>query len=276
MHRITRNLALPVAAAALAVCGGHSPSSAQQAPQPNSVTYVGSSGFLIRAGGKKILIDAVFDGFPGGYALPDSVRQPLLAGRAPFDGIDLVLATHDHGDHFSAASVRRVLQSSPGAAFVGPAAAVTPLADLGDRARALDVPEGERRALEVNGITVAAMRLSHGNPPPGNPGIVNLAYAVTAGGLTFFHTGDIDLGAIPREYFQALGFPADHVDVAFVPHFLLSVPGPAPFVTEWIRPRFVVPSHIQYTGGAPDYEQILTYHPNAMLFRTEMESRPIQ
>ena len=241
------------------------------APPANSVTYVGNSGFLLRAGGKAILIDALFDGFPGGYTIPASVREPLLAGLPPFDGIDLILATHDHGDHFSAAAVRRALESNPRAVFVGPAAAVAALTGLGDRARALEVAEGQRGTLEVNGIRIDAMRLSHGTPPPGRPDIVNLAYLVTAGGVKFFHTGDIDVNVIPMPYLQGLGVRDDHVDVAFVPHFLLSLSGPLPFVTEGIRPRFVVASHLQYTGAPPNEDQIRRNFPTAVLLRTEGE-----
>lgn len=263
-----------VAATALAAGASRAASQAvaPSAPQPATVTYVGGSGFLIRAGGKKILVDALFDGFPGGYAVPASVREPLLAGRPPFDGIDLILVTHDHGDHFSAAAVLRALENNPGAVFVGPAAAATALAGAAGRTRALEVPEGERRTLELGGITVAAMPLSHGTPPPGRPGIVNLAYLITVGGIKFLHTGDIDVRVIPLAYLQALGIPDERVDVAFVPHFLLSTPVPLPFVSEGLRPRFVVASHLQYTGEPPNEGQIRRNFPTAVVFRTEGES----
>jgi len=268
---VAMSLATAVALLATDAACGSSQVVPPGASPTNSVTYVGNSGFLLRAGGKAILIDALFDGFPGAYTLPAPVREPLLAGHPPFDGIDLILATHDHADHFSAAAVRRALESNPRAVFVGPAAAAAALTGLGDRARALDVEVGQRRTMEVNGIRIDAMRLSHGTPPPGRPDIVNLAYLVTAGGVKFFHTGDIDVNVIPISYLQGLGVPDDHVDVAFVPHFLLSVSGPLPFVTEGIRPRFVVASHLQYTGAPPNEDQIRRNFPSAVLLRTEGE-----
>ena len=73
------------------------------------VTYVGNAGFLIAVGDKKILIDALFSGFPGGYTLPEEIRDKMALGRPPFDGIDLALATHSHGDHFESGLVRRFL-----------------------------------------------------------------------------------------------------------------------------------------------------------------------
>jgi len=269
--RVATCLATAVAVLAIDSARASSQVVPPAAAPANSVTYVANSGFLLRAGGKAILIDALFDGFPGAYTIPASVRDPLLAGHAPYDGIDLILATHDHGDHFSAAAVRRALESNPRAVFVGPAAAVAALPGLGDRARALEVAVGQRGTLEVNGIRIDAMRLSHGTPPPGRPDIVNLAYLVTVGGVKFFHTGDIDVRVIPTSYLQGLGVPDDHVDVAFVPHFLLSVPVPLPFVTEGIRPRFVVASHLQYTGAPPNEDQIRRNFSTAVLLRTEGE-----
>jgi L-ascorbate metabolism protein UlaG (beta-lactamase superfamily) len=262
-------------AAAAAFSASATVASGQAAPTaapPASVTYVANSGFLIQAGGKKILIDALFDGFPGSYAPPVAVREPLLAGLPPFDGIDLILATHRHGDHFSAAAVRQALASNPRAVFVGPAATVATLADSSGRARALDPAEGRRAETEVNGIRIEAMRLSHGTPPPGRPDIVNLGYLVTVGGLKFFHTGDIDWQIVTPELLTSLGIPGEHVDVAFVPHFFLAVPVPLPFVVEGIRSRFLVASHLQYTDEPVNAERIRRNFPNAVLLRTEGES----
>jgi L-ascorbate metabolism protein UlaG (beta-lactamase superfamily) len=262
-------------AAAAAFPAGATRASGQAAPAaapPATVTYVANSGFLIRAGGKAILIDALFDGFPGAYVAPAAVREPLLAGRAPFDGIDLILATHRHADHFSAAAVRQALASNPRAVFVGPAATVAALADSSGRARALDPAEGRRAETEVNGIRIEAMRLSHGTPPPGSPGIVNLGYLVTVGGLKLFHTGDIDWQIVTPALLTSLGIPDEHVDVAFVPHFYLAVPFPLPFVVEGIRSRFLVASHLQYTDEPLNAERIQRNFPNAVLLRTEGES----
>jgi len=242
----------------------------------NSITYVGNSGFLIRVGDKKVLVDAVFEGFPGSYAPPASVQDLVLNGRAPFDNIDLMLATHSHADHFTPAAVSRSLQSNPRAVFVGPPDTVAQVTGAAGRATALDVPDGQRRTLQVNGMSIDAMPLSHGTPPPGQPGLVNLAYVVTVGGMTFLHTGDIDASIIGHEALRTLVAPGDRIDVAFVAHFLLSTPGPLPLVTQGIHARFVVASHLQYTDRPPDFAQIRRNFPDAVLLKTEMESWAIR
>jgi L-ascorbate metabolism protein UlaG (beta-lactamase superfamily) len=243
----------------------------------NSVTYVGNSGFLIWVGNRKILVDALFEGIGGGYAPPAAVRAALLDARPPFDGIDLVLATHTHGDHFTASLVRQCLKDNPRAVFAGPVDAVEAVTKLGGRGMALRVPDGGQTTFEVNGISVKAFPISHGNPPPGVPGIVNLAYLISVGGKKFLHPGDIDASLLGPAQVRAWGLPAERIDVAFVQHFLLGIQqGPIPLVVDGIAARYVAVSHLQYTGGEPDYAQIGKNFPNAILFRNEMESWTIR
>jgi L-ascorbate metabolism protein UlaG (beta-lactamase superfamily) len=245
-------------------------------PRPESVTYIGNSGFLIRAGGKKILIDALFDGERPGYVLPGVVKQAVTSGKAPFDGIDLVLATHVHADHFAPAPVRRCLANNPRAVFAGPPETTDTLAKLGARAITLNVPDGRRERFEINGITVDAMPLSHGIPPPGVMAPVNLGYLIAVGGFKFFHTGDVDPRVGGVEAYRSLGLPAEHVDVAFIQHFYLGTPpGPHPFVTEGIGARFVVVSHLENTDSGPNYAQIQRAVPNAIVLRKELDTWPI-
>ena len=287
MNRAYRRLALSsavavtvMAAAALGpglhgqAAAGHS--AAVVLPRANSITYVASSGFLIWAGDKKVLVDALFDGFPGAYAPPPVVQQPLLDGKAPFDGIDLVLATHRHADHFTANAVTRCLRSSPRAAFVAPADAARQVTGFAGRVYPVEVAEGQRTHLEVNGIGIDAMPLSHGVPPPGATGIVNLGYLITIGNRRFFHTGDISAEVLTAAYMKPFNLPAEHIDVAFVPHFLLSTQAPLPLVTESIQPRVVFASHLQYTGEPPNAGRIKRNYPSAVVLSAEMESWPIK
>ncbi len=83
------------------------------------VVHLGNEGFLIAGGGKKVLIDALHgDGLNGYVALPAADRERLEAAGAPYDGVDLVLATHRHDDHFSPSSLGRYLEAQPRAVFV--------------------------------------------------------------------------------------------------------------------------------------------------------------
>ena len=108
------------------------------------------------------------------------------------------------------------------------------------------------------------------------PGVLNLGYILSFSSVRIFHTGDIDSSIADVAYMQAVGIPGEHVDLAFVAHFLLSTPSPLPVVTQGIQPRRVVAQHLQYTGEAVNYAQIQRNFPNAVLFRREGEVWTIQ
>jgi L-ascorbate metabolism protein UlaG (beta-lactamase superfamily) len=238
---------------------------------PDAVTSVGISGFLIEAGGRKILIDGLSDFTPG------AVERSILAGEAPFDGLDLVLATHRHGDHFKAESVGLCLQNHPKAVFVAPKDAADQVTGFPGRVFPVQAAEGRRTLLEANGIRTQAMPLSHGTPPAGVPGIVNLGYLVTAGSVTFFHTGDIDPSQLTPVLIQALGLTEERIDFAFVPGFFLAMPQPPDFVTKGIRPRVFIAAHLPAAGQEPlDHEAIRRNFPTAVLFKSVLDRWIVQ
>jgi L-ascorbate metabolism protein UlaG (beta-lactamase superfamily) len=235
-------------------------------PQANSVTYVANSGVLIWAGGRKVLIDALFDDLPG-LVVPAAVRTPLVNGQAPCDAIDLVLATHSDADHFAPGPVVQCLEHNPQASFIGPPDTVAQLGALAGRTSSIQVAEGQRARLDVNGIQIEAMFLSHGARGP-----VNVGYLVSLGGRKFFHTGDVSTNDANAVYLQTLGLPADHVDVAFVPYFYLWPPDP--IASQGIQPRFIVPIHLM--GANVDWDSILRAFPNVVPLRSALDSWVVQ
>ncbi|MCP4653821.1 MAG: MBL fold metallo-hydrolase, partial [bacterium] len=81
-----------------------------------------NEGVLIETGGKKILVDALFrEPNPAYAAPPKEVLEKLETAQPPFDDVDLILATHNHGDHFDARSVVRHLRHNPRAVFLAEA-----------------------------------------------------------------------------------------------------------------------------------------------------------
>ena len=59
------------------------------------ITYLANEGFLLAAGEKKVLIDALFPGITNYPAVPEPIRSRLERAETPFDGVDLVLATEN-------------------------------------------------------------------------------------------------------------------------------------------------------------------------------------
>jgi L-ascorbate metabolism protein UlaG (beta-lactamase superfamily) len=237
------------------------------------VTYVGNAGFLIAIDDKKILIDSLFSGFPGGYTLPGDIQDKMALGLPPFDGIDLALATHSHGDHFESGLVRRFLANNPAAVFGSTPQAIASLSGFPGRVIAFQPGKNEPAADDVRGIHVEAIYLSHGAPEAGREEIANFGYLVTVNGVTLFHSGDIDAAFIGFDAFRSLRLPEKKIDVAFLQHFyLLDVPGERKLVREGIAARHIIPAHYHYTEPPLNREAVLKSYPDAIIFKAELQN----
>jgi len=236
-----------------------------------TVIYVGNAGFLVMVGSHKVLIDAMFGGFPGGYRLPANVEQALTSAQPPFDGVDLILVTHDHADHFSASMVRRHMEANPRAILVAGPQASGQLASLGARVVALAATAGKTATTTQNEIRVEAIYLSHGVFPAGEPEIVNYGYVVTIGDVVFLHTGDIDSATIGIETFRGYGLSSRGINFAFVPHFLLGGRSADPGFVAAIGAKYVVAAHYEYTMLPLMRAAILNAYPTAVVFASDHE-----
>jgi L-ascorbate metabolism protein UlaG (beta-lactamase superfamily) len=235
------------------------------------VTYVGNSGILITTGDKKILIDGMFDASGWGYSLPEYEQELLVNGRPPFDDIDLILCTHNHADHFDAVMISKYLLDHPNTVFVSTLQAASTVTGFGDRVIALDATTGDAKQTEVSGIQVEAIYLSHGTPPAGETEIVNNAYVITVNGITIFHTGDIDASLLSPTILKEYGLADKKIDIAFIPHFLLSNSMFHTLYKDVINSKYVVAIHYQLTDPL-NVKAIETYYPDAVIFTEEMQN----
>ena len=225
------------------------------------VTFVFNAGFLITVGDRRILIDAIYEGYPEG------TLKPILQSQPPFDGVDLILATHEHVDHFSPSLVRQYMLANPNTIFASTQEAVRQLLALGDdlksRAISIEIAKGETLRFQVSGITVEAIYLSHGIP-----NFVNLGLVVTIGDVALFHTGDIDV--VDVGYLQSCGLPDRQLDIAFVPYFYFTEEAYYPLLLEGIQARYLIPMH--YGGRISPSERFKSLSPGYFIFTESCES----
>ena len=193
-------------------------------PSTLTVTYLANEGFLLEGGGGKVLVDALFGAGLSGYpVVPSAVRKRLEAAEAPFDDVDLVLATHFHGDHFDAAAVRRFLQASPGTLFVSTHQAVSRLREAGftnERQLAARLPaEGEVEALSAGSVQLQIFNLHHGRDR--RPPVENLGFLITVADQRVLHIGDteVTVGDV-----AALQLASRQIDIALLPVWFLTYP----------------------------------------------------
>ncbi len=248
------------------------------------VTYLANEGFLIAAGDARVLVDALFgDGLAGYETVPAATRRELEAASGSFAGVDLVLASHHHGDHFDPRAVARHLENNPGARFVSTRQAVERLRRVAgferfaDRVEGHWPAEGETAAVEHAGIRVTVLNLHHGRDR--RPPVQNLGFLIEIGGLRLLHVGDTEVTVEDvRPY--ALGDAG--VDVFFAPAWTFTYDVWRPVLAE-VGARARVVMHLAAEGApagtfGPDgtrakrLERIRAADPDAIVLET-LETR---
>jgi L-ascorbate 6-phosphate lactonase len=155
------------------------------------LAWLGQAGFILRSGSSIGLLDP--------FLAPHEGRA-YESGLAPEGarGVDLVLCTHEHVDHFDARSAPAIAEASPDAVFVVPAPIVDMVTEAGIPAdRVAGMQPGE--TLELAGVTIRAVPAMHGVTMEDaygfgealSGGLVRfLGYVVDAGDVRLYHAGD--------------------------------------------------------------------------------------
>jgi len=166
--------------------------------------------------------------------------DPLQLPSEPHDA-DIIFITHEHGDHFSEADVKKAAKADT--VFVVPAGMKGALEKIGaaeDKIVALAA--GDKT--EVLGVPVEAVA-AYNPAKPFHP-LANgwLGYVVTLEGKRIYVSGDMD--ATPEA-------KAVKCDIAVIPiggMFTMNPQEAAEFINE-IKPEFAVPTHYGTIVGKP-------------------------
>ena len=96
------------------------------------ITYIANCGFLLEMDSKKIIIDGLFTEGYNRYTTPDSATQILLtSGTTPFDNIDFIFVSHNHGDHFNSNVLIKCMLSNPACKLICPSQVAVELKKTG-------------------------------------------------------------------------------------------------------------------------------------------------
>ena len=196
------------------------------------LTYIGHATVLIEVDGARLLTDPLLRNRLG----------PLRARRGRVDpagwgGLDAVLLSHFHRDHFDARSLAIL---DPTTLMIGPPGSTARLRRLSFR-NVAELRPGE--TVEVAGVGVRATPAEHGRTP--KPVRRTALGFVVAGSITAYFAGDTDL------FPEMAELAADRLDVALLP---IGGWGPclgsghldplrAAKALQLVRPRLAVPVH---------------------------------
>ena len=244
-------------------------------PEGVTVTFLANEGVLLAAGERKVLVDALFEKYERGYAVPaDSTQRALAGARAPFDGVDLVLATHRHGDHFHPAPVVAHLRANPRATLVTSRQVIdsvrgrlAPGDPIAPRLLARTQAPGTRRREVVGGVTVELLGMPHGGRR--HRAVEHLAYVVELGGRRVLHVGDVD---VTEETFAPFRLDTARIDVALLPMWMVTSAEGQRTIARWIRPRRVVAFHVGEGEGAHAAREVRAAMPAAVTLARPLET----
>lgn len=166
---------------------------------PNTeVKYLGNEALLFSNGETKILFDPFFHNDYGSYQLvPESIRDAIFSGKAPYDNVTAIVVSHAHGDHFAASDVAKYLADYPKVSLIAPSQATEKVllenAQLKPQLVSLALEFGDSPiTTKLGDITIDSVRIPHAGWPQ-RKDVANLVHRVTlANGKTIMHMGDAD------------------------------------------------------------------------------------
>ena len=210
-------------------------------------------------------------------------------GEAPFDGVSLLLISHDHTDHYSPQSTIRFLQGHPKAVLVTTGEVRDRLKTIAGfdavaaRIVAPDLAWKQSLIQKVNGLNLEIDRLKHGDDKKWACQLD--AFVFTLGGKKVLYATATS-GYFPEEYTD-LNYAKRSFDLAFVNYYVAvkKAKGDQPAslkpdgiakIKDLIAAKNTVLMHIE--GGAqPSVDAVMgelqAQLPGATVFKSELESR---
>lgn len=197
-----------------------------------SAMYIGNAGVLVNDGDNKVLFDAFYANSYGQYLLVDeATKDRILQHQAPFDGVDAVVVSHVHGDHFTAEPTLDYLRANKGATLIASTQTVSAVeAIIGDeetevreRLMAINLSPGDApQTITVGEITVEVIAIPHSGGDR-MADIQNLAFRVVMDDTVVQHFGDAAIDDAQFAAQQAF-FDARQTDAAFPPYWFFMDP----------------------------------------------------
>ena len=167
-----------------------------------AVWWTGHNGWLIKSGDTLVSTDLVLE------TEEDRLYEPPVSATEIAEDLDVSFITHEHGDHFSRATSKILLEKSQ-CIFVLPETCLEAAREMGipDSRIRIAIP---RDSFMVKGVSVKTLRAIHGNPKFAifyGANLQDCGYLIKMGGKDFLQPGDTVL----LEDHLFLG----HVDVLF-------------------------------------------------------------
>ncbi|NPD84762.1 MBL fold metallo-hydrolase [Lentimicrobium sp. L6] len=234
------------------------------------VTYIANMGFMVSSASKTVLIDALFDEDFGSYSLPSKqIVEKINQLEKPFNSVDLMLVTHDNGDHFSTNMVAEYLTKNKKAKIICNKSVSSKLKENKnskvDSSRIVGITPEMYKSVDtkVNGIEIKVLRLRHSE---GDGRTENIGFLFDLDGMKVLHVGDatggVWKGAVVNgiEEYDAVGLKNMQIDVAILNRGSLwgiDAPG-IEIIEKYIKPKHIILGHFSIGNKDGEDEVIQT------------------
>lgn len=205
----------------------------------------------------KFLFDPLYDDHFGSLEqLTPDLIEAIIAGDAPYDGVDAVFVSHAHGDHFSVSQLTGMLTAQPDVMLVLPAQGLERLREGPDwqegfevRVRAITLENGEASdEFTIEGATIDAFRSPHAGWPERHANVHNITFRVSVPGASgkvsrVMHLGDADPAP---EHYEALEtfLAAKRTGLAMVPFWFTGREDLEQIIDEGLNAQSMVAVHV--------------------------------
>jgi L-ascorbate metabolism protein UlaG (beta-lactamase superfamily) len=180
--------------------------------------WLGQSGFLIRVGTRRLVLDPYLsDSLTTKYATTDKPHVRMTArviSPERLKGIDVATSSHNHTDHLDAETLRPLRDANPGMALIIPEANREFVAQRLGIAAAEPIGLDEGSSATLGGFDFYGIAAAHNELDRDAAGRHRfLGYIIRAGRWTIYHSGDTLLYPGLAEKLRAFA----PIDVALLP-----------------------------------------------------------
>ncbi|MFK7775402.1 MAG: MBL fold metallo-hydrolase [Saprospiraceae bacterium] len=237
------------------------------------VTYIANDGIMIEYEDKKVVIDAINRTVNlGGWVAPSSAELLKVEnGVAPYDNIDVIMITHNHGDHYATSAVTNYLNNNPNTKLIVPSSLESSFSSNATQIVDFSINKFERINVIENEVSIDILQIEHFDQFGNNfSGVESFAYIVTMNDKKFLHAGDIDYVDSQLDVFNLLD---DEIDVVFIPTFgdLVSTTNRDAVINN-VDPEHIVCLHFNTSTLSTNLSQVNSIYPGAETFTTPFET----
>jgi L-ascorbate metabolism protein UlaG (beta-lactamase superfamily) len=211
------------------------------------ITFISNAGVLADFGGKKILLDGLYNSKVPFYRNPPpGIKKQVMDGIPPFNNISLLLFTHEHCDHFEAISTAEFLKQKKNAYLIGNRKVIGEITRLDpdlDKKRCLliEIAPGNSTYVYVNGINIKMISLLHEAKEYAD--VQNIAFLLEAAGKKVLHVGDAKPSA---ENFAPFQLADAGIDLLVAPFPFLSLPSARQVIEKYLKPKKIALVHLPH------------------------------